>query len=252
MVKYKIKYIKNRIDKLNVPFMSRFFSHPVSVILVFILANFTKITPNFLTWLSFIFRLVAVYSILIGRFIPAAILAYFAHLLDSSDGILARTIGKTSKFGAALDPLLDRIGYSLLFAILILKLNSFNMLHEAFLVFIMFFMYFNELNFLEICSNYKENAQFERESKLKSRISQFKRIFSIPIVGTMIKGYVVLMAKLKINSIPSLIETYFVVFIVGPFFMFNYWLLVLGIVLYVPQFLFSFLRAITTIRKLRN
>ena len=64
----------------------------------------------------------------------------------------------------------------------------------------MFFMYFNELNFLEICSNYKENAQFERESKLKSRISQFKRIFSIPIVGTMIKGYVVLMAKLKINS----------------------------------------------------
>jgi len=236
-----------------VPFMSKLFSHPVAVVLVYILANFFSfISPNMITWVSFVFRIGAFAGILVGEFVYAALFAYLAHLFDSSDGILARTTGKTSKFGAALDPLLDRIGYSMLFSILILKLFALNMILESFLVFIMFFMFFNELNFLETCSNYKEDVQFEGKNKLKSRMSQFKRLFSIPIVGKMIKGYVVLMAKLKINSIPSLIETYFVVFIIAPFFMFNYWLLVLGIVLYVPQFLFSLFRAVTTIRRLRD
>jgi len=52
----------------------------------------------------------------------------------------------------------------------------------------------------------------------------------VPILGVIMKKYVVLMAKLRTNSIPSLIETYFLVFVIAPLFNFNCWILIAGII----------------------
>ncbi len=251
MAKYKLKEIRKNLDDLNRPLASKLFSHPFSIVFVYLLANFTAVSPNLITIISFILRISSAVCFFSNDIIAGVIFAYVAHVLDSSDGVLARTIGKTSKFGAALDPMLDRVGYSALFVVLVYKLYLFGMMGQAILIGIMFFMYFNELSLLEICSAYKEEGRFVKKTKLKSRISQFKALFSFPVFGKLFKNYVIFMAKIKINPIPSLIESYFLIFIIAPLFGFNYWIILAGLLAYIPQLLFSLLRAVTTVKKLK-
>ena len=45
-------------------------------------------------------------------------------IMDALDGFLARSLGQTSKFGACLDMVLDRLGTAMLFVALVLKTQS--------------------------------------------------------------------------------------------------------------------------------
>lgn len=81
------------------------------------LSSITKripLSPNTLTIIGFLITAIAAlilpYHLLLG-----GLLILFGGIFDMLDGIVARTTGKTTKFGAFLDSVLDRCSDALLF-----------------------------------------------------------------------------------------------------------------------------------------
>ena len=73
------------------------------------------VSPNAITWLSFFLAALAALSIWYGireapwwRWLMVPGLVFVSHMCDALDGDLARYSGRSSLFGAALDPTLDR------------------------------------------------------------------------------------------------------------------------------------------------
>ena len=73
------------------------------------LIEISRITPNAVTVIGFVGTLVAAGLIVAESWIAAGILFTAASLVDSLDGALARYQGTSSRFGAFLDSVLDRI-----------------------------------------------------------------------------------------------------------------------------------------------
>ena len=67
------------------------------------------ITPNTLTLINLALNIVAAYVIATGHFLVGGTLVLIAGLFDLLDGALARFSGQTTKFGAVLDSVSDRI-----------------------------------------------------------------------------------------------------------------------------------------------
>jgi CDP-diacylglycerol--glycerol-3-phosphate 3-phosphatidyltransferase len=67
------------------------------------------ITPNALTFINLALNIVAAYVVATGHFIIGGVLVLVAGLFDLLDGALARFIKQTTKFGAILDSVADRI-----------------------------------------------------------------------------------------------------------------------------------------------
>jgi len=100
-------------SKRNEDWWSIVFGGPVAQVLTALIAEVGWITPNRLTWLSFLAKLAAVPLVLAGT--PAAGIAAVALLqanvvLDCMDGILARYRGASSALGAFLDKVTDAVG----------------------------------------------------------------------------------------------------------------------------------------------
>ncbi len=66
------------------------------------------ITPNALTYASFAPAAAAIFATATGNFVPAVLLMLLSGVCDFLDGPLARSSGKTSRYGALLDSTLDR------------------------------------------------------------------------------------------------------------------------------------------------
>ena len=80
-----------------------------------------RISPNQWTLLSIIPALVALYFLVYGEFLIAALFFILSSFMDLIDGSVARVMGKASKLGAYLDTIVDRyvegiIIFALLFA----------------------------------------------------------------------------------------------------------------------------------------
>jgi len=67
------------------------------------------ITPNALTFINLALNIIAAYVIATGHFLLGGILVLVAGLFDLLDGALARFIKQTTRFGAILDSVADRI-----------------------------------------------------------------------------------------------------------------------------------------------
>jgi len=67
------------------------------------------ITPNVLTFINLALNIVAAYVITTGHFLLGGVLVLVAGLFDLLDGALARFTKQTTKFGAILDSVADRI-----------------------------------------------------------------------------------------------------------------------------------------------
>lgn len=68
-----------------------------------------KITPNVLTLTGLVFILVGSYFIYVQDFLKAGLLILLGNLFDALDGSLARRHNLSSKFGAFLDSVIDRL-----------------------------------------------------------------------------------------------------------------------------------------------
>lgn len=94
---------------------------PLANRLVVLVCNFTELTPNQITAVSSIFRLLSALCFLTGSrwgLIAGALSYYLAYVIDCVDGPVARLKGKTSVFGRYFDHLSDLIGDILILAAL--------------------------------------------------------------------------------------------------------------------------------------
>ncbi|MFE3555797.1 CDP-alcohol phosphatidyltransferase family protein [Streptomyces sp. NPDC059193] len=85
---------------------------PVAIPLVYWVARFTRITPNQITWLSFLAGLGAAACFFQGApewLVLGALVYHASFILDCMDGKLARIRGNGSLFGGWLDYMLDRV-----------------------------------------------------------------------------------------------------------------------------------------------
>ena len=108
--------------------INRKFSRPIAKFL----AEHTRITPNQMSFLSFLVGLISGICFSIGQAIAGGILAQACSILDGVDGDLAVLTGKTSRFGGFFDSLLDRYADSAI--ILGLTLNALNSNYDSSLV----------------------------------------------------------------------------------------------------------------------
>lgn len=69
----------------------------------------SRITPNALTFINLALNIIAAYVIATGYFLLGGVLVLVAGLFDLLDGALARFTEQTTKFGAILDSVVDRI-----------------------------------------------------------------------------------------------------------------------------------------------
>lgn len=74
----------------------------------------TSITPNALTWIGFFIAVGAAALIITGHLFAAGFVVLFTGFFDSLDGALARHTNRTTRFGAALDSILDRVSEAVL------------------------------------------------------------------------------------------------------------------------------------------
>ncbi len=79
------------------------------------------ITPSAITWLGFLLAVGAALLIVSGQLLAAGLVVLVAGYFDILDGALARYTNRTSRFGALLDSILDRLSEGvLLLGILVL------------------------------------------------------------------------------------------------------------------------------------
>lgn len=69
---------------------------------------FLRVEPNYLTFLGFILSILVAYAFAWGRFGTAGVILIFAGLFDMVDGMVARSMGKETPFGAFFDSVMDR------------------------------------------------------------------------------------------------------------------------------------------------
>ncbi len=83
----------------------------------------TSITPSAITWFGFLLAVGAAALIITGHLFAAGFVVLFAGFFDMLDGALARHTNQTTRFGAVLDSILDRLSEAvLLLGILVLFL----------------------------------------------------------------------------------------------------------------------------------
>jgi len=93
---------------MNLIDIRRNLAHRITDPIVGILSK-SGITPNALTFINLALNIAAAYVIATGNFLLGGILVLVAGLFDLLDGALARFTEQTTKFGAILDSVADRI-----------------------------------------------------------------------------------------------------------------------------------------------
>ena len=94
-----------------------------------ILINHTPITPNIVTIASFAVNMAANYQLLNNHLGLAALLFFFAYVLDCADGQLARLRDVVSNFGRFFDPVLDGLKDLITFLVLIAYFSETNLFY---------------------------------------------------------------------------------------------------------------------------
>jgi CDP-L-myo-inositol myo-inositolphosphotransferase len=101
--------LKQLIKRTDGP-VSRFLNRPVSLIISKLLVK-TKIRPNLISFVSFLFCVFSAFFFSIGNYILliiGGVLAQFSSIVDGCDGEVARLTFQESDYGAWFDAVLDR------------------------------------------------------------------------------------------------------------------------------------------------
>ena len=93
---------------MNLINIRRNLAHRITGPVVRILSK-SGITPNTLTFVNLALNIIAAYVIAVGYFLLGGVLVLVAGIFDLLDGALARFNKQTTRFGAILDSVVDRI-----------------------------------------------------------------------------------------------------------------------------------------------
>lgn len=114
--------------KIMDPWWGYYVINPPAFWATWFLANFTKITPNNITFIGFLMGVIAAACFYIGDYIYLVLGALFyqmAMLCDSVDGKLARVRGTDSKLGEFFDTIVNHLYYLMsIFAFAVGNLSS--------------------------------------------------------------------------------------------------------------------------------
>jgi CDP-diacylglycerol--glycerol-3-phosphate 3-phosphatidyltransferase len=99
------------------------------------LLSATHISPNVITVIGFLLMIIVAFVLAGGHFLLGGILITVFALFDAIDGILARMINRTSRFGAFLDSTLDRFSEAIIFLGLFIYYMSQNQNLELILIY---------------------------------------------------------------------------------------------------------------------
>ncbi len=97
---------------------SSFVTSPLAILMNYFAVEYTWVTPNRVTLLSFLLAFLAAVCIVIGgttNFVLAAVLIHISHVLDCMDGQIARYRKVSSAIGSYYDRLTDQIQVTLWF-----------------------------------------------------------------------------------------------------------------------------------------
>jgi phosphatidylserine synthase len=112
-MKYSYKLVKQSFHAqepwINV-FVLKYFTLP----LVYVMVNFTKITPNIISGLSIIFGVYSAYNYATGEVLLGGIMYFISYIFDATDGKVARITKSGKPYGAWLDICIDRINLTLI------------------------------------------------------------------------------------------------------------------------------------------
>jgi len=194
-IKYSIKEIKRTLH-LKVPWSAVLVYDPLSIRLTWLIANFTKITPNQTTILGFLVIIASAYCFFQGThfyLILGALLCGLATVLDCTDGKIARLKGRESKLGGYLDTIVDALEVffivpSLVYGQYLLNKDFSLILIGIFYVFFFSFL-ISDANPFRLYSNREKNKCIVLPDSIKNkfigkiRISfSSKRLYLIPEV----------------------------------------------------------------------
>lgn len=112
-----MKYSYNSIQKSfhsQEPWINVFILKYITLPLVYVMVNYTKITPNIISILSISFGVYSAYNYMLGNVFLGGLMYFISYIFDATDGKVAR-ITKTGKpYGAWLDICIDRFNLVLI------------------------------------------------------------------------------------------------------------------------------------------
>jgi phosphatidylglycerophosphate synthase len=88
-----------------------FLLDPIIIATTWLLVNLTRITPNVVTFVAFLFTIASAYFFLTNHLILGAVFFLIRWILDNVDGKIARLKDQGTKFGAFFDNYTGRIGF---------------------------------------------------------------------------------------------------------------------------------------------
>jgi phosphatidylglycerophosphate synthase len=106
--------IRARCKRQSDYIITLFVTNEISLFLTWLLAG-TKATPNHISLSSMIFAGIAAVSYLFGNFPLGSLFLFLSHILDCTDGNLARAKNMVSPMGKWLDMFSDRLGDVMIF-----------------------------------------------------------------------------------------------------------------------------------------
>ena len=132
MIQFFTQVKENYRQAIEVSNVSDFWTNHVCrriATVIVIIINPTPITPNIVTIVSFAVNMAANYQLLNNQLGIAALLYFFAYVLDCADGQLARLRDVVSKFGRFFDPIMDGLKDLITFLVLIVYFSETNLFY---------------------------------------------------------------------------------------------------------------------------
>jgi len=112
-MKYPYSEVKKSFHSKE-PWVNVLLLRYITLPLVFIMVNYTKITPNIISVLSMGFGIISAYYYFSGNVLLAGLMYFISYIFDATDGKVAR-ITKTGKpYGAWMDICIDRLNLTLI------------------------------------------------------------------------------------------------------------------------------------------
>lgn len=210
---YNYDAINKSVNRVDSWWSRLVLRHPASWVL-YVIANYTRWTPNMLSTIGFGFVLISSISLLTGNMLLGALFFQLSLIFDFIDGRLARLKNKGSYFGEFLDNFYDQVKVAiLLIALYVSYIRFFPEQSDTFFVINIFiYLFIQELTvilwlFVEKSIDNKNNVRKVLE------LAVDKSFF-----GKFILSVTRRFDRIGLRVTPSNIETNVIVFSILPFF----------------------------------
>ena len=107
-MKYSYNSIKSSLHSQE-PWVNVFLLKYITLPLVYVMVNYTKITPNIISLLSLMFGLFSAYNYFLGDVLLGGAMYFVSYIFDATDGKVARIKDIGKPYGAWLDICIDRL-----------------------------------------------------------------------------------------------------------------------------------------------